>query len=65
MIVDHKIRGPRDKHPSGRPGSVSIKKARPYLGFNDDYYTPRMRQRTLPGAIGFTAGLVRDDKDDK
>ena len=61
--MDH-IRGPRDKHPSGKPLRRDKKP-----GYADGYRnqdkprTARLRSERKINAIGFTANLICDDEE--
>lgn len=63
----NKIRGPREKHPSGRPIRRPYQRDWPHRLPQED--GPRIlglrKDRQSITAIGFTAGLVADDGEDE
>jgi hypothetical protein len=59
------IRGPRERHPSGKP--IRKEKRSPCVdGFanRDGYKSVRLRADKTVNAIGFTANLISDDEVD-
>ena len=61
-MMPPKIRGSREKHPSGRPQPERLSKS---ANFGNNYsekpIVPRLRQRQLENAIGFRAHLLAAD----
>lgn len=58
-----RIRGPRDKHPSGKPGRRDERRDWPFRMPTEEPRTIGLRKDRGVTAIGFTANLV-DDKEE-
>jgi hypothetical protein len=57
-----KIRGQREKHPSGRPQPErNVKSANFGNNYSEKPVTPGLRRNTAQNAIGFIANLVIGD----
>lgn len=58
------IAGKRDPHPSGRPRTALAAKRCPYFNIDEEARTPRLRQRHMKDAIGFTVNLSKHEEGD-
>jgi hypothetical protein len=54
------------RHPSGKPlRRVAVKGPQRWRIPDDGYVTPRLQQKELKSAIGFTVGMPADNGDDE